>query len=623
MSDRRSHGANLPAPGRYQSSRRAFIQQAAAIATLTGVQALIDPPPAAVGSTTANDKSWGDATITLRTRAPAGTTDVQLWCAFRCQGPHGRYIVGLRGGNNNDLYIARYAPEGGIRFLGVAPLNFKPSAGTWYHLRIVAMGPHFHVYLNNESLPRLNAIDHLPLWMTGTVFLGGGWLPAEYADLQVMPLSGTDKVAFLKVGGQHWTAPAENKDARRTEQRAAYQPARLAAFGIQRTELSLDGHWLFMPEYEIGSEARPIKLEENDATWHVMNVPDFWTPGLSWLYGQTSFPYLKGVSRLAGVAESLDVQEARRVDGYTFDWNKTKAAWYRHYLELPDNLGDRNFELTFDAIAKVSEIWVNGIKVGGHTGLFAETRCDITHAARPGCNVIAVHVISEVNAHIKPADNVATVAVTVAVTPQMLNSLPHGMLQNNVGGIWQPVKVTVTLSVRVRDCFIETGMHGADISVEIHNSDTQPALLAIDYHIKSASDGTTLYSSSKATPLTLEIAAGAVNSLKFSTPHLSPKLWEPQNPHLYLLVITLRSGQQMLDQYTVRFGFRTFVRDGSRLMLNGNPYWLRGANPFPCNLKPNDTALAHHFTQLAHDGNIRAVRTHIVPFTAGLVERGG
>ena len=132
------------------------------------------------------------------------------------------------------------------------------------------------------------------------------------------------------------------------------------------------------------------------------------------------------------MAESLYVQEIKRVDSYTFDWRRTKAAWYRREIDLPADLPGRNFYLTFDAIAKKSEIRVNGQMVGTHTGIFGQIQCDVTRALQPGRNLIAVHVISEVGAPEKASEEVAGVAVTVEVTSKMLHSLPHGMLQDDV-----------------------------------------------------------------------------------------------------------------------------------------------------------------------------------------------
>ena len=559
-------------------------------------------------------QEWGDAVITFRTRAPIGAEQVQLWVGLRCRDRDSRYVFALRGGNSNDVYLARYAPNGEAKFLGFAPLDFKPTPGNWYSLRIAILRNRFQIYLDDEKFPRINVVDSDALWSKGSIFLGGGWLPVEYADLQVKPFASKQKATFLATGDKCWTAPVVDKEAIRQFQRSEYVPAKIAAFNAERTEISLDGNWLFMPDYQLTAGQTPVLTEYDDRLWHVMKVPEFWTPGLSWLYGERGFTDLQGVSVTKGVADSLYVQETRRVESYTFDWDKTKSAWYRHSFDLPSDLHEQRFELTFDAIAKVSEVWVNGTKVGAHTGMFGEVKCDATEVIRPGRNVIAVHAISEVNLEKKPGNAIEEIAVTVEVTAEMLHSLPHGMLQKDVGGIWQPVKLTVMAPIMVKDCFIESELNGADINLDILNSGKQTAKVSLDYAISAMRDGEILYNSETTQPI--EVVAGEIRHLKLTTPYLTPKLWTPQEPNLYTLEIRLKDGERVIDRYTTRFGFRTFVTEGSRFLLNGKPYWLRGANPFPHPLRPNDAELARRFIEVARDGNVRVTRSHIVPFTS-------
>lgn len=560
-----------------------------------------------------NASLWTNGEISFRARAPQDAAQVQIWAGFHFRDRDSRYVFALRGGNDNDLYLARYAPDGKARFLGFAPLDFQPVPGTWYRLRVLVSGNRFQIYLNDEKLPRLNAIDPAPLWDGGSALLGGGWFPVEFADFSSGPLSDVAKAQFASVGNSQWTAPVPDKEALRQAQRAAYQPARVTAFDPLRTEVSLDGNWLLLPDNALPAGPAPVNLDFNDQSWHVMPVPSFWTPGLSWLHGETGFPELDGVAKTKGVAESLYVQETRRCDGYTFDWRTTSAAWYRHYLDLPADLGDREFELTFDAIAKISEIWVNGVKVGSHTGMFGEVKCDVTTALKPGRNVIAVHVIGRPENRRNTPDKVEGVAVTVEVTSSMLHTLAHGMFQDDTSGIWQSVHLTATAPVRVTDTFIQPSLNGADVSAEIKNSRSEAASLSAEYTITSVADGTTLYQSSEALPVT--VSAGATGELKFTTPHLDPKPWSPHNPNLYQLEIRLSDQGRVIDRHQTRFGFRTFTTDGSMFRLNGQPFWLRGADPFPNTLRPNDSALAHKFMQLARAGNVSVTRSHIVPFT--------
>ncbi|MDQ3521035.1 MAG: hypothetical protein M3434_01675, partial [Gemmatimonadota bacterium] len=56
---------------------------------------------------------------------------------------------------------------------------------------------------------------------------------------------------------------------------------------------------------------------------------------------------------------------------------------------------------------------------------------------------------------------------------------------------------------------------------------------------------------------------------------LRPRLWSPQSPHLYRLVIETGGPGAGLKE-TVRFGFRRFEARDGRLLLNGRPIFLRG-----------------------------------------------
>lgn len=58
----------------------------------------------------------------------------------------------------------------------------------------------------------------------------------------------------------------------------------------------------------------------------------------------------------------------------------------------------------------------------------------------------------------------------------------------------------------------------------------------------------------------------------------APQLWSSDSPHLYDLVVTLRAGDQLLDERRVRVGIRTIELDPARgLRINGVETKLRGA----------------------------------------------
>lgn len=187
-------------PGEWSAIGRVKIQTSEASAVISGGFAM-------------EKQSWDDAEITFRARTPSNVDQVQIWGGFRCRDRDRRYVFALRGGHDNDVYLARYAPDGGAKFLGFAPLDFNPVPGTWYRLRVVAFGNRFQIYLNDEKLPRINVADSDALWTNGSVALGGGWLPAEFADLQVKPLNSEEKSSFIALVDKRWMAPVVDKEA--------------------------------------------------------------------------------------------------------------------------------------------------------------------------------------------------------------------------------------------------------------------------------------------------------------------------------------------------------------------------------------------------------------------------
>jgi len=559
------------------------------------------------------DGELGDVDVTFRMRAPKETPQVQAWAGFRVADQDHRYVVGLRGGNNNHVYLARYAPYTDAVFLGIAPLDFNPKPGEWYTLRVVAIGKRIQVYLNEETVPRINVEDVDAKWSSGGIAIGGGYLPTEYARPVAGPVSDDVRRLFAAAGKTILEPPAIDKSAKRETERAAYRDLEIPKLHDGRNEIPLDGNWLFKPDQELEPTANPTEIPYDDGSWHVLPVPNLWTPSLAWLYGQKAFPKLHGVAAMTGVSDNICLDETKRLDGYTFDWKKTDGGWYRHYVNLPNGIRGRKVLLHFDAIAKISSIYVNGTKVGDHLGMFGDVACDISSVVTPGRNVIVVHALRNAKSASKGSGKVVAVEVTVEITEKMLNSLPVGMYGFDPGGIWQPVSLVITDPVSVGDVFVQPALDGAVATVELENSAPADAHVSVGYVIRSEKDKSVLLSVDDAE--TVRIAAQGKKAISLTTPRVKPDLWSPASPNLYDLEISLKRNGKIVDTKKTRFGFRTFAVEGNRFLLNGRPYWLRGGNPFPNPLKPNDAMLAEKFIKLAREGNVEATRTHIAPFT--------
>jgi Glycosyl hydrolases family 2, TIM barrel domain/Glycosyl hydrolases family 2/Glycosyl hydrolases family 2, sugar binding domain len=559
----------------------------------------------------ASRQAWRNVDFSFAARAPRNVDQVQIWAGIRCRDRDSRYVFGLRGGNNDDIYLARYAPDGGARFLGIAPLDFHPEPGQWYSIRAVARENRFQIYLGQDKLPRISVEDTEPLWHEGEIFLGGGWLPAEFRQVHPRSITADDETALVAAGSRVYSFGSFDAEQKRVRQRAAYQGRQVVSIDLLRAEISLDGNWLFLPDQEQRQSGRPEAIDCDDRDWHILGVPDFWTPTLTWLHAETGFPHLEGVSAGKGLSDRLYEAELDRLNGCSFPWRETKSAWYRHHVELPEDIAGRHVELCFDAVAKACEIWVNGARVGAHIGMFGEVRCNITSAVKPGANLIAVHVHGRLDTE-DFSTAIVGIAVTVPVTASMLHSLPHGMYPENASGIWQGVRLIVTNPVAVEETFIEPGLDRLSFQLKMRNATPKTVDALIGFSICSVKDGTVLYASSPQSAQKIETTGAA---LYFTTPTLKAELWSPQSPNLYVLEITVIVDGVVVDRMSTRFGFRTFKVDGDKLLLNGKPLWLRGANHFPHALRPNDKLLASRFMQMARDGNVVATRSHTAPFS--------
>lgn len=232
---------------------------------------------------------WRNYEMTFRARAPKDAEQVQIWAGFRTHNRFDRYVVGIKGGLQDDIYLMRTGHMGMDEFMGVRPLGFHPVQGEWYKLRVQIVGGRIRVFVGDNKKPHIDIEDkNEALVPTGEVSLGGGWIDTEFDDLTVVPLA-ENALKGVKRDELNFLLTAEQKEAKRKKERAAYTAKRIETLNAagNRTELSLDGDWLFMPEYEMKDKAKAIVADTDDNTWHVMQVPNFWTPIRIWLHGET------------------------------------------------------------------------------------------------------------------------------------------------------------------------------------------------------------------------------------------------------------------------------------------------------------------------------------------------
>ncbi|KAA6351934.1 Beta-glucuronidase [termite gut metagenome] len=548
-----------------------------------------------------------DYSVEFKARTPKDEEQVQIWAGFRACNRFDRYVFGMKGGLSDELYLSRMGYMGGDEFLALRPLDFHPEPGNWYRFKIEVSGNRIRVFLNDESLPRIDVTDQNTAQAPrGEVTLGGSWIPTEFDDLVITPLQ-AGFLAETAVKEYTFGLSPREKASKRQKERSLYQPVVVAPLTQSRTQISLNGNWLFMPEYQLSDAGKAVDVNTGDADWHVMNVPDFWNPIRIWLHGETFGEHRKGVS------DRYYQKETDRCSNYTFDFKQTKAAWYRQWIELPANCADKHIELTFDAVSKVAEVYINGQLAGSHIGMFGDFKVDGTKLFQPGKNVVVVKVTRDFVKNIGDADKVVSVAVTIPVTNKMLNDIAHGFYQDDPAGIWQPVNLLISDPVKIEDVYIKSLLTGADFEVTVKNHSAKKSVFDVCTEIIEDDTKNLFYSENSVKKV--ELKAGEERVITFSIRGLKPRLWTPTHPNLYHFNFTLQTDKQTeIDRLHVLSGFRTFEVKNGLFELNGVPYWLRGGNHTPFALAPNDLTLANSFFQLMKAGNIDVTRTHTTPY---------
>lgn len=280
-----------------------------------------------------------------------------------------------------------------------------------------------------------------------------------------------------------------------------------------------------------------------------------------------------------GFAKS-DGPDNRTFPSYPAAWEDVQMGWLEREFTVPvDWVGKRVF-VHFEAVCGMTEVYVNDRKVGENFDLFLPFSFDVTEQVKVGeVNKLRVGVRSP---RLFEDDQ------TVGRRP-----FPGGsMWAQEIAGIWQDVYLHAFSPVRVSDVFIQPlvseGMLKLDI--ELTNDTQQPVKVSVGGQISPwinlAGDdpvngpvpqwelGKTVLGTK---PITANIGPDATITLTIDVSTDGRlKYWTPETPNLYALVLDLKDGSQTIDRKYQRFGWRQWSIQGSKHLLNGKPYELRG-----------------------------------------------
>ena len=272
---------------------------------------------------------------------------------------------------------------------------------------------------------------------------------------------------------------------------------------------------------------------------------------------------------------------------------------YRRSFDREPTDEDRRTWIVFDGVFYQSDIWLNGRYLGDTEGYFFSQTLEITDALAGGReHTLAV----EVNCS-PDADPVAKRNLTGVF--QHWDAAPPGL---NPGGIWRPVRIEETGSVRLRR-----------LSVICTDASEERALVRVRVEADAAEAGPS--------DLITEIGDGAEhvesrvlaqgeNRLEWTVVVDEPDLWWPRvlgdQPLVDIAVSARLENGSVSDRRVRTTGLRSVRLRNWILSVNGERLFAKGTNLGPTRMALADATPAEieRDLDLAADANLDLVRVH-------------
>ena len=253
----------------------------------------------------------------------------------------------------------------------------------------------------------------------------------------------------------------------------------------------------------------------------------------------------------------------------------TSGGYYRREFYVSPDWTGMYATLKFGAVRYVADVWLNGKYLGYHEGGDTPFALDATKALVPG------------------AFNEVVVRVDNPPWGTRDDIVPWGLADWwNYGGIVGDVWLEATAPLSVVRADVTPHLDGADVSIVVQHrgNDAKDASLEVKL-LPAQVNATNLLNTDTAslvppdaqTLLDHHIDLGVVsgNSV-FRVPApfsiRQADLWSPSLPALYVLEVSIDSGDSTVDTLYTSFGLRQIRVDttGPRLLLNGTPIVFNG-----------------------------------------------
>ena len=273
-------------------------------------------------------------------------------------------------------------------------------------------------------------------------------------------------------------------------------------------------------------------------------------------------------------------------------------AWYQTTARIPERWRGERIVLRFDSATHRAVVWVDATQVAAHEGGYTPFEADITELVEPGAEIRITAVV----------DNRLS---WVTIPPGRVVETPHGPRHSlffdffNYAGLHRSVWLYTTPSTHVNDITVVTDLDGSSGTVR--------------YEIEAAGGGDVGVTLRDAEGN--EVARGTGSAGELIVEDVQP--WRPGEGYLYELEVELRGGADAIDVYALPVGIRTIRVDGTRFLINEEPFYFTGFGKHedgPVRGKGHDNAFMVHDFALLDWLGANSFRTSHYPYAEEWLE---
>ena len=308
--------------------------------------------------------------------------------------------------------------------------------------------------------------------------------------------------------------------------------------GTVREVVSFNDNWKFKTEIQSSKNDQISRPDFNDRSWQDVTLP------------HTAY-----IEPLVIVNQQQGVSCYRKTFKAEKDWVNKKVF------------------VRFGGAMNSADVWINGKHILSHTGGYLPFTVDITAELTLGApNNITVEVDNRDNLQIPPGKPINTLDFCY------------------YSGIYRHVELIITDKVHITDAVYADQVAAGGVFITFPQVNTEKAVLNIKSSVKNESgkqgkiivhytlkdrNGNEICSAESKPVIT---KSGNTISVSENLEINNPKLWSPDSPYLYDLVVTVTSNGKKVDEITEKTGIRKFEINNNKFLINDKPVYLYGTN---------------------------------------------